>query len=118
MYRNSTSGKRKQREEDAEIIESLDDPSPAPKSRRKSNSDGLLLTKSGRISMITNEVNEKYDSSYRNSDNTNKLLGRGLTLGQACGIIGVALYGADIPLEDSGCICILNIFCIFCMFCI
>ena len=80
-------------------------------SRRKSNSDGLLLTKSGRVSMTTNEVNAKYDASYRNSDNTNKLLGRSLTLGQACGLIGVTLYGAEIPLEDSGCF-----FCIFCIF--
>jgi hypothetical protein len=71
-------------------------------SRRKSNHDGLLLTKSGRVSMISNEVNAKYDTSYSNSDNTNKLLGRSLSLGQACGIIGVALYCADIPLEDSG----------------
>jgi hypothetical protein len=83
------------------------DPTTTPasaktKTRRKSNSDGLLLTKSGRVSMITNEVNAKYDASYRNSDNTNKLLGRSLSLGQACGLIGVALYGADIPLEDSG----------------
>ncbi len=70
-------------------------------SRRRSNSDGLLLTKSGRVSMISNEVNAKYDTSYRNSDNTIKLLGR-RSLGQACGIIGVALYGTDIPLEDSG----------------
>jgi hypothetical protein len=52
--------------------------------------------------MITNEVNAKFDASYRNSDNTNRLLGRSLTLGQACGLIGVALYGAEIPLEDSG----------------
>ena len=71
--------------------------------------------------MITNEVNAKYDASYRNSDNTNKLLGRSLTLGQACGLIGVALYGADIPLEDSGSFfaiiyCLFNIFCIFCIF--
>ena len=71
-------------------------------SRRKSNSDGLLLTKSGRVSMISNEVNAKYDASYRSSDNTNKLLGRSLSLGQACGLIGMALYGADIPLENSG----------------
>ena len=54
------------------------------------------------MSMINNEVNAKYDSSYSNSDNINTLLGKRLTLGQACGIIGVALYGADIPLEDSG----------------
>ena len=73
-------------------------------SRRKSNSDGLLLTKSGRVSMSSNEVNAKYDASYHhdNSDNTYKLLGRSLSLGQACGIIGVAVYGTEIPLEDSG----------------
>ena len=52
--------------------------------------------------MTSNEVNIKFDSSYSNSENTVTLLGRSLTLGQACGIIGVALYGPDIPLEDSG----------------
>ncbi len=52
--------------------------------------------------MSLNEINDKFDSSYRNSENTNTLLGKRLTLGQACGIIGVALYGADIPLEDTG----------------
>ena len=60
----------------------------AKKLRRKSNLDGLLLTKRGSVSMTSNEVNIKFDSSP--------------TLGQACGIIGVALYGPDIPLEDSG----------------
>ena len=45
---------------------------------------------------------EKINSSYRNSHNTNTLLGKHLILGQACRIIGVALYGADIPLEDWG----------------
>ncbi len=49
-------------------------------SRRKSNSNGLLLTKSGRVSMSSNEVNAKYDASYRNSDNTNKLLGGSLSI--------------------------------------
>ena len=72
----------------------------AKKARRKTNSDGLLLTQSGRVSMASNEVNVKFDSSYRSSENTVTLLGRRLTLGQACGIIGVALYGPDIPLED------------------
>ena len=52
--------------------------------------------------MSGNKVNEKYITSYRNSENTNRLLGRLLTLGQACGIVGVALFGADIPLEESG----------------
>jgi hypothetical protein len=36
---------------------------------RKSNSAGLLLTKSGCVSMICNEVNAKYSASYHNSDN-------------------------------------------------
>ena len=31
--------------------------------RRKANSDGLLLTKSGRESMINNSVNAKFDAS-------------------------------------------------------
>jgi hypothetical protein len=47
-------------------------------------------------------INAKYDASYRNAQNTNRMLGRALTLGQACGINGVALFGADIPLEDAG----------------
>ena len=74
----------------------------AKKLRRKTNSNGLQLTQSGCVSMASNEVNVKFDSSYRSSENTVTLLGRRLTLGQACGIIGVALYGPDIPLEDSG----------------
>ena len=74
----------------------------AKKLRRKSNLDGLLLTKRGSVSMTSNKVNIKFDSSYCKSENIVTLLGRSLTLGQACGIIGVALYGPDIPLEDSG----------------
>ena len=74
----------------------------AKKLRRKTNSDGLLLTQSGRVSMASNEVNVRFDSSYRSSENTVTLLGRRLTLGQACGIIGVALFGPDIPFEDAG----------------
>ncbi len=53
------------------------------KSSRKSNSDGLLLAKSGSVSMITKQVNAKNNASYCNSDNTNKLLERSLTPGQA-----------------------------------
>ena len=88
-------------EDEIEITASATPPSSG-RSRRTSNSDGLLLTKGGRVSMSSNEVNAKYDSSYRNSDNNNTLLGKRLTLGQVCGILYVALYGADIPLEDSG----------------
>ena len=71
-------------------------PSGSARTRRKTNSDGLRLTNSGRVSMSGNKVNEKYNASYRNSENTNRLLGRLLSLGQACGIVGVALFGADI----------------------
>ena len=88
-------------EHELDIIESSVGPFVARK-RRTSNADGMQLTKSGRISMSKNEVNAKYDASYHNHENENKLLGRLLNLGTACGIIGVALYGADIPLEDSG----------------
>jgi hypothetical protein len=40
--------------------------------------------------------------SYRNSDNKRKLLGRSLNLGQACGIVGMAVYGADVPGDSAG----------------
>ena len=70
--------------------------------RRAVNKHGLQLTKSGRVAGSANSINAKYDSAYRNAENENRLLGRSLTLGQACGIIGVCLYGADIPMEQSG----------------
>jgi hypothetical protein len=72
------------------------------KGRSKSNAQGLALTESGLASVNSNEVNAKYESSYSNSENPNTLLGKCMTLGQACGIIGVALHCANIPLEDSG----------------
>ena len=72
------------------------------RNRRKTNANGLPLTKSGRVSIGRNDINAKYDASYRNPENTTRLLGRALTLGQACGLIGVALFGAEIPLEGAG----------------
>jgi hypothetical protein len=85
--------------------DSSSDSSPISANKRsKSNADGLVLTKSGRASLTHNEVNAKYDASYRNSDNDSKLFGRHLTLGAVCGIISVALYGAEIPSESSGCV--------------
>jgi hypothetical protein len=76
-----------------------------PDSARKSrvvNKDGLLLTKSGRVAGSANLLNSEYDSAYCNLENHNRLLVQLLTLGQACGIIGVCLYGPDIPMEQSG----------------
>ena len=100
---------------------------PATKKRRRSNADGMALTPSGRVSTASNPINIRYDASYRNSENETRLLGRLLTLGQACGTIGVCLYGANMPLEGSGTMlhilqcCILNhahfhILNYFCMF--
>ncbi len=59
-------------------------------------------TKSGSVSVGRNNINAKYDASYSNPENTNRLLGQALTLGQACEMIGVALFGAEIPLESAG----------------
>jgi hypothetical protein len=64
-----------------EMIQEITTPSVTTKSNaiRKSNYEGLLLTKSGSVSMICKEVNSKYNSSYHNSDNNKKkLLGRAL----------------------------------------
>ena len=106
--RTSTPSKRIAMDESAEAVESPNGPvtpgtpSGSAQNGRKINSDGLQLTNSGRVSMTGNKVNEKFNASYRNSENTNRLLGRLLSLGQACGIVGVALFGADIPMEESG----------------
>ena len=54
-------------EDDAIEITASATPPSSGRARRTSNADGLLLTKGGRVSMTTNEVNAKYDSSYRNS---------------------------------------------------
>ena len=74
MHRAPTTAKHSQDNEEEMEIEANSKPPSSVKSRRKSNSDGLALTKSGRVSMISNEVNAKYDASYRNSDNKIKLL--------------------------------------------
>jgi hypothetical protein len=96
---STTPAKRQSKE--IEIVDE-EHTSGSAKKHRKSNADGLALTKSGRVSVSRNDVNAKFDASYRNSANLTKLLGRSVTLGQACGIIGVALHGPDLPLEDAG----------------
>ena len=131
MTRTSTPSKRIAMDESVEAFESPNGPvtpgtpSGSARNRRTTNKDGLKLANSGRVSMSGNKVNEKYNASYRNSENTNRLLGRFLSLGQACGIVGVALFGADIPMEESGIhlhilhiLYILNLYCVDCIFCI
>ncbi len=57
--------------------------------------------------MIHNKVNAEYDASYRESEDDpkqSKLPGGHLTPEIVCGIIYLALYSAEIPLESSGCV--------------
>ena len=57
------------------------------------------------MSKSGNAVNARYDASYSNSENLKSCLDevtKSLSLGQACGIIAVALYGPDFPAEDAG----------------
>jgi hypothetical protein len=83
-------------------IDSENEETDPGRKRRKTNANGLPLTKSGRVFVGRNNINAKYDASYRNPENTTRLLGSALTLGQECGLIGVASFGADIPLEGAG----------------
>jgi hypothetical protein len=46
-------------------------------------------------------MNKKYNSRYRNSENTNKVGGKLLELGRATGIVAMALYGFDVSLEAA-----------------
>ncbi len=46
-------------------------------------------------------MNKKYNSRYRNSENTNRLGGKLLELGRAIGIVAMALYGFDVSLEAA-----------------
>jgi hypothetical protein len=73
----------------------------------KTNTDELPLPKRlervAALSVGRNNIKAKYNASYRNAQNTNRLLGRALTLRQAAtSVRNVALFGADIPLEDAG----------------
>ena len=60
-----------------------------------------MITKSGRPSVKSNEVREKFASSYRNPKNKNELLGKLVSLGKAVSIIAPVLHGIDFPTEKS-----------------
>jgi hypothetical protein len=70
--------------------------------RARTNLDGETLTKKGRVSIKQNLINAKYDSRYHCPENSRTLLGRLLTLGKACGLVAVAAYGDDVPMENAG----------------
>ncbi len=91
----------------------VDDEDPAPllslllspdsgKKHQSVNKDRLKLRRGWCVAGSANSINAKYDVSYSNSENENRLLGQLLTRGQACGIVSLCLYGADIPMGQSG----------------
>ncbi len=67
----------------------------------KLSKKGQPLAKCARPSFSENTVNTKYNSRYRNSENTNRLGGKLLKLGRATGIVAMALYGFDVSLEAA-----------------
>ena len=71
-----------------------------PTSRK--NKMGLELTPSGRPSVKKNQVNAKYGSNYSSSSSAEKILGKRLSIGRACALLGVVMLGPEIPLESAG----------------
>jgi hypothetical protein len=63
---------------------------------------GRVLTSGGRPSVRKNAVNAKYGTNYRNSTVQRLIMGKHVTLGKACALVGIALYGPNIPLEEAG----------------
>jgi hypothetical protein len=63
---------------------------------------GRVLTSGGRPSVRKNAVNAKYGTNYRNSTVQRPIMGKHVTLGKACALVGIALYGPNIPLEEAG----------------
>jgi hypothetical protein len=66
------------------------------------NKKGLAVTPGGRPSVRQNAVNAKYASSYRNALNTHEIMGKRVTIGKACGLLGIVHFGPNIPLEEAG----------------
>ena len=65
---------------------------------------GLELTPSGRPSVRVkkNQVNAKYGSNCSSSSSAEKILGKRLSIGRACALLGVVMLGPEIPLESAG----------------
>ena len=47
-------------------------------------------------------VNSKYGTPYRNPLNKREIMGKKLTIGKACALLGTAHFGQKIPLEEAG----------------
>jgi hypothetical protein len=63
---------------------------------------GRVLTSSGRLSVKRNAVNGKYGTIYRNTTMSKTIMGKTVTLGKACALVGVVLMGPNIPIEVAG----------------
>ena len=66
------------------------------------NKKGLAVTPGGRPSVRQNAVNAKYASTYRNALNMHEIMGKKLTIGKACALLGIVHFGPNIPLEEAG----------------
>ena len=68
----------------------------------RTDKKACVLASSGRPSVKRNAVNGKYGTNYRNSTVTKTIMGKTVTLGRACALVGVALMGPNIPIEEAG----------------
>jgi hypothetical protein len=80
-------------------IESDDDEGqPTPP---KLGKHGEQLAPCGRPSFSANPVNKKYNSRYRNAQNTNMIGGKLVDLGRAVGLVAFTLFGYDVSFEAA-----------------
>jgi hypothetical protein len=82
------------------ILESL--PQAAAGTATILNKRGLPVTPGGRPSVKKNAVNAKYSGNYRNPLNTQEILGKKVSIGRACAVLGIVQLGPNIRLEEAG----------------
>ena len=84
------------------ILDSDNVPDSEETTPDKINKKGLRMTPGGRPSVRKLAVNEKYGTSYRNGRNTREIMGKKLSIGKACALLGNAHFGSNIPLDEAG----------------
>ena len=60
------------------------------------------MTPGGRPSVKKLAVNAKYGTPYRKPLNTREIMGKKISIGKACALLGIAHFGPNIPLEQAG----------------
>ena len=66
------------------------------------NKKGLVVKPGGRPSVKKLAKNAWYSTSYRNPLDMLEIMGKKLTIGNACALLGIAHFGPNIPLEEAG----------------